>query len=783
MKFSFFRSFGAICLLLVFAFSTKAQVRPIGTWRAFQPYGNAYFVVDGGEWVYCAGQKNIFGYLKSTGEIKIYDKTNGLSDVGVSFMSYSPENKALAVAYANSNLDIILNGTDIYNFPDFKNENATGSVLIRSVSFYGTNAFVSTDLGISVIDLVKKEIRDNYVIGNNGSQVTVYATAVDGNNIYAATKEGVKYAPFSSQSLQNYTTWQTYNYSQHGIAAKSTKNMIAAGQNIFAVMKSTPATHTDTLYKYNAGTWQKIYTSQYDSITELSAYNGTMYFAIHRDSAGQISGRLGKVAADGTVTIIPSAGARPDEWFEDNGIIWIADLYAGLQKSQNGSVQNIVPNGPFSSNSFSMDLKDNTLFVTAGGVDGSWGYTFNQNGFYMFDGANWQNFNSFSLPSISGYYDIMCVAAAPAIGKTYLGSYLSGLIVFDNTTKQAVTYDKDNSILEGQLGDSIRTKISALAMDNNNNLWIGNAGTQYDIKVLGADGTWYALQVPYGFDLMKRITIDQQNQLWAPLRSSSGPPGVLVYTYGADLANTADDQYRVMRAGEGAGGLPNDNAYCIVEDKEGNIWVGTDEGICVFYCPGSVFSDGGCDAERIKVERDGYVGYLFGTETVKALAVDPANRKWIGTTNGVWLISADGKDEILKFTTDNSPLPSNFITDITVNKENGEVFIATEGGLVSYQGDAIKGITEGKPEALVYPNPVKPDYDGPIAIKGLVDDAYVKITDAAGVLIYQGRANGGQMIWDGKGYSGNKAASGVYIVYSSTDLGKQRSVAKILFIN
>ena len=150
-------------------------------------------------------------------------------------------------------------------------------------------------------------------------------------------------------------------------------------------------------------------------------------------------------------------------------------------------------------------------------------------------------------------------------------------------------------------------------------------------------------------------------------------------------------------------------------------------------------------------------------------------------TNGVWLISADGTKQLLHFTTENSPIPNNNINDINVDQQTGEVWIGTVDGLVSYQGDAILGAST-KGQALVYPNPVRPNYSGPIAIKGLVDNAYVKITDAAGILVYQGRANGGQMIWDGKGYSGNKVSTGVYLVFADLDDGSQHSVTKIIFI-
>ena len=160
-----------------------------------------------------------------------------------------------------------------------------------------------------------------------------------------------------------------------------------------------------------------------------------------------------------------------------------------------------------------------------------------------------------------------------------------------------------------------------------------------------------------------------------------------------------------------------------------------------------------------------------------------ANRIWVGTTEGLWLISNDGQTTYLNFTRDNSPLPDNQITDISIDDATGEVFIGTIGGLVSYQGDAIGPSCTDCSSALVYPNPVKPDYTGPIAIKGLTDNAYVKITDVSGTMIFQGRANGTQMIWNGMGYDGARAKSGVYLVFSSTDLGKEKKVAKILITN
>jgi hypothetical protein len=179
----------------------------------------------------------------------------------------------------------------------------------------------------------------------------------------------------------------------------------------------------------------------------------------------------------------------------------------------------------------------------------------------------------------------------------------------------------------------------------------------------------------------------------------------------------------------------------------------------------------------------GYTQYLLESESVTAIAVDGANRKWIGTERaGVFLLSPDGTEEILHFTSENSPLYSDFVIDIEINGETGEVFFGTQGGIISYKSTA----TNPNPtntDVVAYPNPVREGYSGTIAIKGLVGNADVKITDISGTLIYSTRAEGGQAVWDGRNFDGRKAQTGVYLIFSGDDEGKENLVTKILFIN
>jgi ligand-binding sensor domain-containing protein len=772
-------SIKSLCLFLLALSSISgsfAQERTLGTWKSFMPYANCQGVFDAGDKVYVIGIKSIFSYEKNTGVIQTYDKATGLSDIGIKTAAYDQASHALVIAYENSNIDIIYNGTDIYNISEIKNQNTVSAVSINGISFYNGDAYISSDIGISVINLSRKEISNTYKIGSNGEQIKVYSTATDGQTIYAATDEGVKYASYNSPNLQNFNNWHVFTQTQ-GLPEKKATLVSVFNNKAYATIGSG---NCDTLFEFSGAMWTK---KQFDSdytFATINVVNGLMYFTTWGNSV--TNGKNGKIDLNGQLSFVSTQHPRPLYWFESNGVSWEGDLYAGFIKNTNGNQEYIIPNGPPSTAVFDLDVVDGTLNVAPGGVDDSWGFTWNRDGFYYLKNDQWKVTNQYSLPQMYDYSDLLCTATSTTSNKTYFGSFLSGLIEVNNANGDVKFYDKwtPGGLLEGAQGDTPRTKISAMAADKAGNIWIGNSGATKPIKMIKPDGTWKQFSLPFSFQLMKKMIIDQNGQLWAPLRRSGD--GLLVWNNNGTEDDPTDDVSRILTTGSGTGGLPDPTIFCVAEDKDGNIWVGTSQGIGVFYCPGSVLTNNGCDADQIKVERDGYIGYLFGTESVRAIAVDAANRKWIGTTNGLWLISDDGKKELLKFTSANSPLPSNQITDIAIDDKTGEVFIGALGGLVSYQGDAI-GECADCTGALVYPNPVKPDYTGPIAIKGLTENAYVKITDISGTLVYQGKANGTQMIWDGKGYNGTRAKTGVYLVFSSTDLGKERKVAKILVAN
>ena len=764
----------AFVLLFSLAGELSAQQRPLGTWETFLPYGSAIQVAQSPDRIYCATPYALFYVEKSDGSTVTLSKSKGLSDADVTHIAYNSAMKTLVISYKNSNIDLLVNGTDIYNIPDIKNAIITGSKNINDIVMIGNAAYLATDLGISVLDLSKMEISDNYIIGKTGSSVRVNSLASDGTTIYAATSEGVKSAPLSSQSLQNYASW-TINDSSKGLPPGESSMVGQQNGTFFAVIK-------DTLFMNSNGRFSKL---RYDTSWTYKNLNTTGGYLYASQWSSHYQGRLLLIQDNGTISdYFTQPAIRPHQVVIDGNTEWIADEWKGLCRFDNFAfTQQIVPDGPPDNGVFRMATSDKVLYMAAGGTDGAYiGYNDDPSGPIIYNHSQWKSYPLAYFGTISKCTDLVDVAVDKARNKAYYASLKGGLVEVDMTTNTVRSWDASNSPLSTRTPSYNVTMISALCIDQSGNLWMSNTGGAQSLVLKTPEDSFYKFTVPNDLYTVRKMLVDDNGYVWMGGRTYNS--NMVVYNPGDNLTSPTDDKFVSLNTASGYGALPNSNVWTMVSDKEGNIWVGTDQGIGTFYCAGSVFASGGgvgCDATRIKVDQGGYIGYLFSTEIVQALAVDGADRKWVGTTNGVWLISADGTTQLLHFTTDNSPLPNNNINDINVDQQTGEVWIGTIDGLVSYQGDAILGGST-KGQALVYPNPVRPEYSGPIAIKGLVDNAYVKITDAAGILVYQGRANGGQMIWNGKGYSGNKVSTGVYLVFADTDDGSQHSVAKIIFI-
>jgi hypothetical protein len=449
----------------------------------------------------------------------------------------------------------------------------------------------------------------------------------------------------------------------------------------------------------------------------------------------------------------------------EDGKIWYADTRWSFRYSNSPgeACQSLWVPGPISNKCFEIASLSDGIYVATGGVDNVFAPRYWSEGILKYSEKNWSAINS-SLPELSQFNmtDILRIAEHPDKSKIYFASSGKGLLEYNKLDNSYKLYNKTNSPLEAPAADTGNVRLSGLAFDQKKTLWITSyLASTHGLLSLNQQGEWKKYRFPGNPNLFTEVKVDHNGYKWIVSRQSGG---VLVFDEG-DPNNPSDD--RSIQLNSTNTEMTSSDVRTVEVDLEGDVWVGTAEGPVVFECGASIF-DGRCKGSRRKVDQDGIIYFLLSSEIITTIAVDGANRKWFGTsTNGIYVQSAGGEFEIHHFNKNNSPLLDNSIFDITIDQKTGDAWIATALGVQVFRSDATHARDFFTEKPLVFPNPVHPDYNGPIAIKGLARDARVKITDLSGRLVFETIANGGQAIWNGTDYLGRKAASGVYLVFAN----------------
>lgn len=530
------------------------------------------------------------------------------------------------------------------------------------------------------------------------------------------------------------------------------------------------------MFVLNGSNWSLFYSAAWSIINSNASDNKILLS--QRQTNGQ--SRVVILNSDGIVaTILPQQKgiSFPQKAIALNNDYWIADSIDGLSHFNPSFVAQYQLNSPASIALGEIKVINDVFYATSGEVTSSWVPQNNKNGIYFYNGIDWININRNNYPQLDSLPDFITIAIDPRDKTIWAGSFGGGLlhVKADN----GLEIFKQNSPIKPAIANPGSYRVSGLAFDKDNNLWISNYGSNQPLLVKKNDGSWENFTTPFSLSsfAVGQILIDENNFKWIV----SPGNGLICFNDNNTIENTADDQWKLITAGGGGGNLPSSDVLCVEKDKDGFIWVGTANGIGVIQCPATIFSNG-CDAIWPIVQLGNFADYLFKGEAVKSIVTDGANRKWIATRNGAWLISSDGEKLVYHFTEDNSPLLSNDVSQITIDGRTGEVFFATTKGICSFRSTATEGTTKNE-NVLVFPNPVPPGYSGTIAIRGVTNNAIVKITELNGRLVYQTRASGGQAVWDGKDYRGKKIESGIYLVLISDDGRKENASTKIIFIS
>ena len=777
-------------LLLVFslgALVARAQGVAYGDWQLHLPANHPRTLADAGDRLYVADESSFYYYDKNLSTTQRLSRRDGLSDVGVSTVAYDSASQQVIIAYQNGNLDLLRPDGTVKNVTDVLRKSTQISKVITEIQVYNGLAYLASPLGLVVLDLTKLEVRDTYsAIGTGGQTVTVYGTAVVHDTIFASTSQGVLRGRISSAvNLLDYRNWtkevpiaaepqgvyqRLTTYRGHAYAAAQFRGLF--------VLSGAGATRQ----------WRSVPDSYGNEMSRLRHSAGSLYLAFNNSPLRTLAAR----ASTTTPVLLQAAvgGYVQDVAAQADGTLYVASYDRGLlrfAKGQTTAPEVIRPNAPATAEAYGLlaDAATNSVDVFSGGYSADNGLQFDRrDGFYEYHENQWVNYNSTTYPSATDFPNLadMSHGTRTADGTLYVASYGNGVLQWQGPGKfRQFTLGNSPLLVPAEAnGDKNYTRVTDVATDPGGRyVWAVNRHQRSQVSGLfryqPAANTWTTTPWYSGFDNLDRLVIDNYGNPWVT-QSRKGGAGLAMY----DTLSRQGISF--------ATGTNNNQVYAIARDRTGSIWVGSGDGVSYLSDPSQVSSaiafGTAVPGLAVPIVRRGTgSGYaaLFNT-TVRCIAVDGANRKWFGTPSGLWLFSPNADEALLHFTTANSPLPSNSIVDVAVNDKTGEVFIATDGGVVSYQGSA--SVTEGSPScAEAYPNPVQPDFAGVVGIRGLANNAYVKITDVAGHLVYSTRAAGGTLTWNLQDAAGRRVSSGVYLVLTSDADGKNGCVSKVAVLS
>ena len=766
-------------IIYYLSFIISAQAQQIGSWQVYPAYSVCTRNIPVGHRVYALMESKLMAYDTDDQSVTTFDWMRQLNDVTIDFIHFSDEAKRIIIVYDNGNIDLLSTADDydVINLAQLKNSTLQNKQ-VNNVQVQGTLAYICTGFGIVVVDMKEGIIRETYQL-----EMNVTACAASETTLYASTDSGL-WSGAVTDNLQDKSLWQLVD-----VKYKTSLMEYFDGHVWLAV--GTWVGRTDESHSGFVTTFNNIGRPTYmtKSNGKLIIGNAShVYVFDSTDSQQHLTGSF---------TWNNIAYGNKDYWASDG--------YAGLQAytlNADGTFSLATPavhaDGPPHDYSLHMRWAGDRLMISGGHQNYS--PTSRPGTAYILEpDGSWTVFDYASGVAIdpkSRFLDVTNIAQDPNdASHYYLGTARSGIYEYRDY-KCVGHIGMENAPFHSILPENPHPQwfvvADGLTYDPDGNLWTLNCtegARDTTIRVMRPNGSW--LGIPCSeikeASTLDRIFFDTDGRAWINSRRMNAR-GIFMLDTNGSIDRTSDDrrQHRGTIVNQDGTSYSPDEFYSFAEDADGQIWIGTNLGPFRINNPAD-FRDKDFRFEQVKVSRtdgSGLADYLLSGIPILSIAIDGGQRLWFGTAgNGLYLISADCQEELYHFTTDNSPLPSNNIYDIAVDGRTGRVFVATDKGLCSYLSDA----TDPEPvleEKAVYafPNPVDPDYHGPIVVRGLTNNAEVKITSSTGQLIWQGTSNGGTFSWNGCNRHGRRVASGIYNVIATTSDGDNAIVTRIAFI-
>jgi hypothetical protein len=759
-----------VCILLVSFLNSFSQSTNL--WGGYFSYAQISDLTESNTKIFAAAENSYFSKSITTNDLITYNTVDGLSGSTITTFYYSSTSNKTFVGYENGLINIV-NEADksVIQVVDIINKGGVPPNIKRINHFYEHNnkLYISCDFGIVVYDLTQNLFGDTYFIGPGGQQVSVLQTAVLNNRIYAVTLlNGLKSADLSSPNLIDFNLWTVIN--------PDFWKKIATFNNQIIVLNNN-----NRIYRYTGTAFNEVYNLNATWIDMRAKGN---YLVTCTATTATVLNENFVPVLQITTNQIPDFESIFTSVSFLNSTFYIGSSKNGLVEvllNQPNNPQIVLPNGPFFNNIFSIQMAPSANFLWA--VYGDYSESYNpypldEYGVSKFSDGQWLNIPYEDLQEAKSI--TRAVINPNNENQTYFSSYFSGVLKFENnlltTLYNNTTPNGPESLVIPGNPAYVDIRMNGSVFDRNGNVWFTNSFINNAMKVLRSNGQWQsysiatatnnALVLSYG-----RMVIDRNNTKWF-VSNREGAFG---------FNENSNPQFKKIISGDEEG-YPFTDTRAIAIDNRNQLWIGSVGGLRVLSNISQFNSPNDLVSRPIIFVEDDLPQELLADQFITDIAVDGANNKWIGTADaGVFLFSPNGQETLQRFTVDNSPLPSNFINDIDINSKTGEVFFATNKGMVSFKGTATTG-SDNLSNVVIYPNPVRPGYTGTVKITGLLDKANVKVTDISGNLVFEQVSAGGTIEWDTTAFGKYKVASGVYMIFITSDDATETKVSKVMII-
>lgn len=768
----------AVAFLLLFSFLASAQNFE-DRWSGFFSYVSVKDISEGDNKVFVGAENAVFTYDLSTKEIKTLSTVNGLSGDFITTIHYSETYKLLVIGYENGLIEIAIDGEEnILKVVDIleKQTIPPNKKRINNFNEYNDKLYISTQYGISVFDLAALEFGDTYFIGDGGSQINITQTTVLEPYIFAASvSDGMRMAMVADDDLIDYQNWTTIIGGGFSAVEKLGTELYAANWSN-TVLRFTPDGTTTNVQTFSS------------NIQKFRLADDLLTITTNKSIQSYSEGFV----PEGSVSNVPGYDLDLLSGYAFGSNFYMGTAEDGLlivPFSSNQPTQ-ILPNGPIRNRPFAIDASPGQLWVSFGEVDVDFNPYFpdgllSKRGISHLKDTLWTNIPYKDLQAAVGGEptDLLKVTINPLNpDEVFMSSFQNGLLKIKDETP-TILYDESNSPLDriliplpggGSADAGIR--IFGSQFDPQGNLWFVQTKADEGLIKLSPNGQFQKIDItsvvanPLKELALGKLALSRENNVFIGSNSN----GLLGYNPRTETFNKLDD---------GAGNLPTTSVRALAFDAQNQLWIGTLKGLRILYSPGSFFEPGETpETKPIIIVENGVPQELLFEQSITDIEVDGSNNKWIATaTAGVFYFSPNGQETLLRFTKDNSPLPTNNVQDIAIDPFTGVVYFATTQGLVAYRGTATAP-SDNLDNVHAFPNPVRPGFYGNVTIDGLTARANVKITDINGSLVFEETSEGGSVLWDTTAFGKYKVRSGVYLVLVTTDDAAETKVSKIMII-